>query len=124
MNRSQNRLIKTRQLIEEAGGQARFAEMLGISPSQVWQIAGNAPVRGIGSKMAARIEQAFCKPSGWLDWPADESQANLGFESVDLWPFPSVPLEEIRQLSDNDKRDLEKTIKRFVAGCLAERKKT
>ncbi|MFY3534950.1 LexA family protein [Achromobacter denitrificans] len=73
MDRSKNRLKKVHQLVEAAGGQARFAEMVGISPSQAWQIAGSAPVRGIGSKMAARIEQAFGKPAGWLDWPDDAS---------------------------------------------------
>lgn len=71
MDRSQNRLKKVHQLVEAAGGQARFAEIVGISPSQAWQIAGSSPVRGIGSKMAARIEQAFGKPAGWLDWPND-----------------------------------------------------
>ncbi|MNU92740.1 putative HTH-type transcriptional regulator [compost metagenome] len=71
MDRSQNRLKKVHQLVEAAGGQARFAEIVGISPSQAWQIAGSTPVRGIGSKMAARIEQAFEKPAGWLDWPDD-----------------------------------------------------
>lgn len=71
MDRTKNRLKKVHQLVEAAGGQARFAEMVGISPSQAWQIAGSTPVRGIGSKMAARIEQAFDKPAGWLDWPDD-----------------------------------------------------
>ena len=71
MDRSQHRLKKVHQLVEAAGGQARFAEIVGISPSQAWQIAGSSPVRGIGSKMAARIEQAFDKPAGWLDWPDD-----------------------------------------------------
>ncbi|MFY2035831.1 LexA family protein [Achromobacter xylosoxidans] len=71
MDRTQNRLKKVHKLVEECGGQARFAETVGISPSQAWQIAGPSPVRNIGSKMAARIEQAFGKPSGWLDWPDD-----------------------------------------------------
>ncbi|CAB3901631.1 LexA repressor [Achromobacter dolens] len=80
MDRSQNRLKKVQQLVEATGGQARFAELVGISPSQAWQIAGNSPVRGIGSKMAARIEQAFGKPAGWLDWPDDAP------------PFSAAPL--------------------------------
>ncbi|MFY1873526.1 LexA family protein [Achromobacter xylosoxidans] len=80
MDRSQNRLKKVQQLVEVAGGQARFAELVGISPSQAWQIAGSSPVRGIGSKMAARIEQAFGKPAGWLDWPDDAP------------PFSAAPL--------------------------------
>ncbi|MDH2052553.1 LexA family transcriptional regulator [Achromobacter marplatensis] len=77
MDRSKNRLKKVHQLVEAAGGQARFAEIVGISPSQAWQIAGSTPVRGIGSKMAARIEQAFDKPAGWLDWPADAPPMTL-----------------------------------------------
>lgn len=121
MDRSQNRLAKTRQLIDEVGGQARFAEMLGISASQVWQFAGNAPVRGIGSRMAARIEHAFQKPAGWLDWPIDDPTGEPVQATGETWPFPSVSLNDIKRLSETDRRDLETTIKRFVAGCLAGR---
>lgn len=121
MDRTQNRLKKVKQLVKEAGGLARFAEIVGISASQAWQIAGNAPVRGIGSKMAARIEQAFRKPAGWLDWPGDD--ASLSTESAEGgdWPFPTVLRADYERLSKSEKRDLETTVKRFVAGCLAQR---
>lgn len=122
MDRNQNRLAKAQQLVEEAGGLARFAEIVGISPAQAWQIASKSPVRGIGGKMGERIERAFSKPAGWLDWPLGEEVPASAVEARSAWPFPSVPLEDIARLSEADRRDLETTIKRFVAGCLAQRK--
>lgn len=121
MDRTQNRLKKVKQLVGEVGGLARFSETVGISASQAWQIAGNAPVRGIGSKMAARIEQAFGKPAGWLDWPGDDASFNTESAEGGDWPFPSVSRSDYERLSKSEKRDLETTVKRFVAGCLAQR---
>ena len=56
----------TRELVQQAGSIARFAEIVGISPAQAWQIASDEPRRGIGAKMADRIERAFGKAPGWL----------------------------------------------------------
>ncbi len=70
-----------RELVQEAGSLARFADIVGISPAQAWQIAGDDPRRGIGAKMADRIERAFNKPTGWLyssGGPSGEDRAALG----------------------------------------------
>ena len=66
----------------------------------------------MGSAMARQIEDVLAKPQGWMDTEPDP----VGLE----WPFPAVSLEDIARLSENDRRDLETTIKRFVAGCLAQ----
>ncbi|WP_144630246.1 LexA family protein [Bordetella genomosp. 13] len=67
-----------RELVQEAGSLARFAEIVGISPAQAWQIAGDDPRRGIGAKMADRIERAFNKPTGWLYSAGGPSGEDLG----------------------------------------------
>lgn len=67
----------------------------------------------MGSSMARQIENALAKPQGWMDTAPEPNSAE--------WPFPTVSLDDIAQLSENDRRDLETTIKRFVAGCLAGR---
>lgn len=66
MSLSETAYRNARVLVRGAGTLARFAEIVGISPAQAWQIAGEDPRRGIGAKMADRIERAFNKPSGWL----------------------------------------------------------
>lgn len=83
MDRQENRLQKTRLLISQAGGQAAFADILGMSASQVSQFAGSKPSRSIGNKIAARIEEAFAKPAGWLDWPREDAEVN----SLSTTPF-------------------------------------
>lgn len=66
----------------------------------------------MGSSMARQIERSLEKPQGWMDTSPSQEAGS--------WPFSRVSLEDIEQLSENDKRDLEVTIKRFVAGCLAQ----
>lgn len=48
---------------------AAFGERVGLSNSQVSQMLGKNPRRNIGFKLARRIEEAFGKPTGWLDEP-------------------------------------------------------
>lgn len=67
MSRQEIRLRRVRELVAAEGGLARFAERLGISNSQVSQFAGKNPTRNIGNAVAAKIEAAYGKPSGWLD---------------------------------------------------------
>src|SRR4051812_48771719 len=68
MNRDDIRLNNVRTLIQAVGSIAKFAELVGMSSSQVSQFAGRKPTRKIGNAVAARIERAFTKPSGWLDY--------------------------------------------------------
>lgn len=72
MTRNEVRLRNALILVEEAGGPAEFAKRIGMSDSQASQIIGKNPTRGIGNAVAPRIEEAFGKPSGWLDQPPSE----------------------------------------------------
>lgn len=121
MDRSENRLARVRQLVDEAGSLARFADIVGIAPAQAWQIAGNAPIRGIGAKMAARIEQAFDRVPGWLDHPVSEGNAEVSAELADEWPFKLAARDDYDRLTREEQRDLDRTVARFIAGCLAGR---
>lgn len=55
-----------RALIEEHGA-AAVADAVGISRSQLSQIAGVNPTRAIGTTLARRIEEKFNKSRGWID---------------------------------------------------------
>lgn len=81
MNRQEIRLQRIRELVTAEGGLARFAEKVGMSNSQASQIAGKKPIRNIGNTVAARIEEAFGKPTGWLDAEPDQ-QENLAADVV------------------------------------------
>lgn len=49
------------------GGQAKLANELAISESQVSQIIGRNPIRNIGTRQAREIERKLRKPIYWLD---------------------------------------------------------
>ena len=121
MERSENRLARVHQIVEEAGSLARFAEVVGISPAQAWQIASKTPVRGIGAKMAARIEQGFNRVPGWLDLPVGQDDSMHAADAQDGWPFKLVSRVDYERLTKEEQRDLERTVARFIAGCLAGR---
>lgn len=59
------RLTNARALMNE--GPAEFARRIESTTQQVNQIAGPNPTRGIGDKIARRIEASFGMPIGWLD---------------------------------------------------------
>lgn len=110
MDRATIRLRNVRALIKEAGGPADFARRVGMSDSQVGQVAGPKPTRGIGNIVAGRIEVAFNKPTGWLDAIHDLEQQNPP-EAPDslsnaeigptLGPFGRIPVVGTAQLGDN-----------------------
>lgn len=58
-------------LINEAGGAARLAGKLGKSRSQLSQLTGNNPFRGLGSKLSREIEIKLNLEIGWMDMPHD-----------------------------------------------------
>lgn len=67
MTREEIRRENARALADLAGGQVEFGRALNMVPSQVSQIIGKTPIKNIGNSIAKRIEQAFEKPTGWLD---------------------------------------------------------
>lgn len=69
------RYKNTRLLVDQVGGVSSFADKIGKGQSQASQFAGTNPIKGIGSKVAREIEEAFNKPHGWLDLPHENSQS-------------------------------------------------
>lgn len=68
------RRMKTLQLVEQAGGPAKFARKIGRSDSQVSQILGGKH-RQIGARLARDIEKAFGLEPGYLDTPPSRFSA-------------------------------------------------
>jgi SOS-response transcriptional repressor LexA len=65
------RLRNLRALIAEAGSQANLARSLGGDfkdrSSQLGQIVGKRPTRGVGDKLARQLETSMQKLRGWMD---------------------------------------------------------
>ena len=74
------RRINLRALLSEytSNGltKAEFAELLGVTPSQLSQTTSAKPVRNIGDMLARRVEDAFGKPKGWMDSIQSEAADN------------------------------------------------
>lgn len=56
-----------RALARSVGGVTKLAARLGKSQSQISHLIGTNPIKKIGDKIAAHVEQVFSKPFGWLD---------------------------------------------------------
>lgn len=100
MNRKELRLRNVRRLVEEAGGITEFAERLGMSTSQASQIAGKNPTRGIGNDLAPRIEEAFGKPTGWMDQP--ESITALDTDKLAGKLFWTIKSQKSQEAADSN----------------------
>lgn len=102
------RIDNLRALIEECGGAAAAAAKLDMDPSQLSQIAGRNPTRNIGDQIARRIEVAFGKPQGWLDFPHDQqgllaqpgSEYNVSNEPLTLRRVPLISWVQAGQWRD------------------------
>lgn len=73
MGTKQNRIRNLRSLLDEFGGDlTKLSEKAGTSYDNLWQILNGTLLpsgkpRGIGDELAARLEEAGEKPSGWMD---------------------------------------------------------
>lgn len=63
----ENRIDNARYLAQAAGSISAFADRIEREPTQVSRFMGSNPTKGIGPRMARRIEEAFGMPYGWLD---------------------------------------------------------
>ena len=61
------RLDNLRNIIKTMGGKAALSRAMGCSPSFVTHIAGEAPIRTIGEKLARDVEVKLGLYSGFLD---------------------------------------------------------
>lgn len=67
MNIKLTRRENLRILAKSVGGITRLADRLNKTQSQISHLIGNKPIKNIGDKIATQVEEAFNKPSGWLD---------------------------------------------------------
>ena len=119
MKREETRRENARLLAREAGSLTAFAKTTDMSDSQVNQLIGKNPVKNIGNIVAARIEQAYGKPGGWLDQDhsrensipniADEVDITTSEDISREWPF-TVSLQEILEIGPEEKASLDKYI--------------
>lgn len=56
-----------RELASRFSSRAKFSEFIERSPSQVNQIIGKTPSKGVGHNMAQLLEEKFDLPTGWMD---------------------------------------------------------
>lgn len=63
------------RILEEVGTQAEIARRMNRSAKQVNQWFGKGTARDMSSALARELEEVFGKPRGWMDNPADRSQA-------------------------------------------------
>lgn len=67
-------------LIREASTSAELARRVGTNPAYISQLIQRTAtrvgeLRGVGDKLAERLERAMGKPTGWMDVPHDGSSA-------------------------------------------------
>ncbi|HAT3951878.1 TPA: S24 family peptidase [Kluyvera ascorbata] len=60
-------LLNEYLLRKPKAGKARFAEEIGIPPSQLSQLTSDREIRNVGDVMARRIESNLVLPHGWMD---------------------------------------------------------
>ena len=89
-----------RALATDLGSITALAEFLGKSQSQMSRLIGRHPIKNIGDKLAAEIENAFNKPSGWLDWRHAGIQDTLVQERMRAITHSQVPLLSSREVTD------------------------
>jgi len=67
MNVKDIRRQNLRVLARSVGGITQLAERLAKSQSQISHLIGTNPIKNIGDRFAAEVEQVFTKPNGWMD---------------------------------------------------------
>ena len=102
MNVKQIRRENMRALARTIGGITPLSDLLNKSQSQISHLIGINPIKNIGDRIAAEVEKAFNKESGWLDqqhYEIAEEQAiyDLGQINKPL-RFPLVPLLKWEQI--------------------------
>lgn len=108
-----NRMRRLAELVKEAGGPSALAAKVATPKSHISAlIAGN---RGVGDKLAAKLERKCDKAIGWMDLPAQPidgvtvAETREPATAYSAVPSPSewAHLEEFRQMSDDDRAAIE-----------------
>lgn len=90
MNVKSVRRENMRALAKSVGGMSKLALKLHKSQSQLSHLIGYLPIKNIGDKIAAQVEAAFDKPSGWLDKEHARIEETQAIDRID--PGQSVIL--------------------------------
>ena len=91
----------TRELCgPELGSHLKLANLLGMQKQLLSQYIGKTPGKGIGNKVARRIEQVYDKPEGWLDREHNDLEAGRQDDT-------SVDVAALQQLTDDSATPLQ-----------------
>ncbi len=95
MDRFAIRRIRLQELVDEAGSQAKLADLIGKQPDYISRALkdGTKGAKRIGETLAEEIEKKCGKPKGWMSTldDADAPEWPFGFDRK-LWD--SLPAEE------------------------------
>ena len=76
---------RLRLLADEAGSQAKLAELINRSPAQISQwLSTSASARQLSPASARHIEQVLGKPAGWMDQPLDAFRSDTAASLPEL----------------------------------------
>lgn len=104
MDIAEIRLANLLRLIDEFGSLQQLATHADTSYDNLWQIVRGITLpsgkpRGVGNRLARKLEERCEKPVGWMDW--DHSQANVSQTARFVAEkFDSLPAEKRRLLRD------------------------
>ena len=124
MNSTEIRRENARMLAAQYGGLTKLGEKLGRSDSQISQIIGERPIRGIGGRLARTIEKKLGLPDGWMDVQHTEARENGS--AADLSKKALAIAKEWQELNKINKEIIVMTIKqlRKVEHALHKKKPT
>lgn len=71
------RKIRIAELIEQEGGQRKFAERIGSDEAYVSSILSDKSKRNLGDELARRVETAYELEPGSLDFPDEKTQTAM-----------------------------------------------
>lgn len=112
-----NRRNNLRALVEQLGGQVELAKAVGTDAAYLSQILGDWKGRGLGPKLARRIEVALSKPMGWLDQAHDQRPVptEVSVHGISVSPESAQLAAEIEKLSQPMRTALFQIIHALVA---------
>lgn len=93
------RLANTRALKNESGlSRSDFADKVGLSYNLLSQYIGKNPTKNIGDETAAKIEQAFNKPKGYLDQSVERESLTENNKHTSTLSGRWVPVKSLSKM--------------------------
>lgn len=106
------RLRRLELLVTEAGSAEELARRCDTAAEYLSQLRSGkidkktGKPRKPGSQLARKLERRMGKPVGWMDMPLPDDQS----QDAVYWPFDNVPPALYRQLPDEAKAYIAKTV--------------